>query len=104
MVPEWPSLSKEHKVVEAVKDGSFYGLVRCDVRVPPELMKLFTEMTPLFGHAKLGEAHLSPHLRQFVVSSGTSSARSLKLRSSSTKKRQKMQRSFRKSLAIKFSR
>ena len=45
LVPEWPSLSKEHKVVEAVKDGSFYGLVRCDVRVPPELMEHFSEMT-----------------------------------------------------------
>ena len=70
--PKWPPLSTEHKVVEAVKDGSFFGLVRCDVRVPPELMEHFSEMTPLFGHAKLGEAHLSPHMREFVVLSVTS--------------------------------
>ena len=59
-------------MVEAVEDGSFFGLVRCDVQVPPVLMDHFSEMTPLFGHAKLGEAHLSSHMREFVTSSGMS--------------------------------
>ena len=70
--PKWPSLPTKHKVRDAVKDGSFFGLVRCDVRVPPELMEHFSEMTPLFGHARLGEEHLSPHMRAYVVSSGIS--------------------------------
>ena len=52
--PKWAPLSTELMVLDAVKDGSFFGLVRCDVRVPPELMEHFSEMTPLFGHAKLG--------------------------------------------------
>ena len=60
--PKWPSLPTKHKVLDAVKDGSFFGLVRCDVRVPPELMEHFSEMTPLFGHARLGEEHISPHI------------------------------------------
>ena len=55
-----------------VKDGSFFGLVRRDVRVPPELMEHFSEMIPLLGHARLGEEHLSPHMRAYVVSSGIS--------------------------------
>ena len=59
-------------MLDAVKDGSFFGLVRCDVRVPPELMEHFSEMTPLFGHARLGEEHLFPHMRAYVVSSGIS--------------------------------
>ena len=32
--PKWPPLPTEHKVLDAVKDGSFFGLVRCDMRVP----------------------------------------------------------------------
>ena len=35
-------------------------------------MEHFLEMTPLFGHARLGEEHLSPHMRAYVVSSGIS--------------------------------
>ena len=58
--PEWSPLPTKHEVLNAVRDGSFFGLVRCDVRVPPELMGLFSEMTPMFGHARLGEEHLSP--------------------------------------------
>ena len=57
--PKWSPLSTELQVLSAVKDGSFFGLVRCDVRVPPELMDHFSEMSPLFGHAKLGEEHMS---------------------------------------------
>ena len=45
-------------MLDAVKDGSFFCLVSCDVRVPPELMDRFSELSPLFGHAKLGEEHL----------------------------------------------
>ena len=35
-------------------------------------MEHFSEMTPLFGHANLGEEHLSPHMRAYVASSGMS--------------------------------
>ena len=35
-------------------------------------MDRFSEMSPLFGHAKLGEEHMSPHMRAFVVLSGMS--------------------------------
>ena len=70
--PKWAPLSTELMVLDAVKDGSFFGLVRCDVRVPPELMEHFSEMTPLFGLSKLGQGHLSLHMRAHVVLSGMS--------------------------------
>ena len=70
--PKCSQLSTELQVLNAVKDGSFFGLVRCDVQVPPELMDHFSEMSPLFGHAKLGEEHMSPHMKAYVVSSGMS--------------------------------
>ena len=35
-------------------------------------MEHFSEMTPLFGHARIGEEHLSPHMRAYVVLSGIS--------------------------------
>ena len=70
--PKWAPLSTELQVLDAVRDGSFFGLVRCDVQVPPELEDRFSEMSPLFGHAKLGEEHMSAHMRSFVVSSGMS--------------------------------
>ena len=65
-------LSTEHKVLDAVKDRSFFGLVRCDVWVPSELMEHYSQMTPLFGNAKLGDEHLSPHMKAYVISSGMS--------------------------------
>ena len=59
----WSPLPTGWEVLNAVIDVSFFSLFRCDVRVSPELMDLFSEMTPLFGHARLGEEHLSPHMR-----------------------------------------
>ena len=38
--------------------------------MPSELMDRFSEMSPLFGHAKLGEEDMSPQMRAFSVSSG----------------------------------
>ena len=44
--PKWSPLSTELQVLNAVKDGSFFDLVRCDVRVPPELMDIFFRDEP----------------------------------------------------------
>ena len=42
------------------------------MRVPTELMDPFSEMSPLFGYAKIREEHMSPHMKAYMVSSGMS--------------------------------
>ena len=64
--PSLPALSTIVSVIRSVRDGSFFGLVECDIHVPEHLYDKFSEMSPLFGHTKLGDEILSDHMRTFV--------------------------------------
>ena len=50
----------EKNALEKIADGSFYGLIECDIEVPAELEKKFSEMAPIFKNAEVGREHLSP--------------------------------------------
>lgn len=52
--------------VDKIRSGRFYGLVECDIRVPPELEEKFSEMAPIFKNVEVGREHLSEHMRSFA--------------------------------------
>ena len=43
----------EEQVLEAVKEGTLFGMVECDIKVPEELKSHFEEMTPIFKNTKV---------------------------------------------------
>ena len=52
--------------VERIRDGKFFGLVECDIRVPPELEEKFDEMSPIFKNVEIGRGDLSKHMQEFA--------------------------------------
>ena len=58
-----------HQIIQAVKDGEIFGLIRCDVRVPTHLRRKFSEMPPVFRNISVSRHDLSEHMAQFAESS-----------------------------------
>ena len=43
----------QQQILAAVVDGTLFGMVECDVRVPEELQDYFSEMQPVFKNASV---------------------------------------------------
>ena len=54
-------------VVEAVKNGRLFGLVRCDVEVPDNLRAFFAEMTPVFKNVEISREDIGTHMKDFAT-------------------------------------
>ena len=56
----------EMKILEGVKDGSLFGCVLCDIRVPnnPAARKKFAEMTPIFKNCEISHNDIGPYMWQ----------------------------------------
>lgn len=52
--------------IKMITDGSFFGLVECDISVPDELKDKFSEMAPIFKNIEVGREHLSEHMKDFA--------------------------------------
>ena len=63
----WKELSEE-RLISRIASGAFYGLVECDVHVPPHLEGKFSEMAPIFKNALVGREHLSPIMLEHAES------------------------------------
>ncbi len=54
------------QILKGVRDGSIFGLVECDLRVPPESRDYFTEMPPIFKNVNISMADIGNHMRQYA--------------------------------------
>jgi hypothetical protein len=43
----------------------FFGLIECDIAVPPHLRQKFSEMSPIFKNVSVGREHVSAHMREY---------------------------------------
>ena len=60
--PRWTMT--HHQILAAVVDGTLFGMVECDVRVPEELQDYFSEMQPVFKNASVTRDDIGPFMRQ----------------------------------------
>ena len=60
--PRWSMT--QHHILAAVVDGTLFGMVECDVRVPEELQDYFSEMQPVFKNASVTRDDIGPFVRQ----------------------------------------
>jgi hypothetical protein len=51
------------RYVEQIRDGSFFGMVECDIVVPQELRSKFSEMAPIFKNVAVGSDQLGEGMR-----------------------------------------
>ena len=62
--PRWKMTQQQ--IIAAVVDGTLFGMVECDVRVPPELQDHFAEMQPIFKNATVTRDDIGPFMRQYA--------------------------------------
>ena len=56
----------QQQILAAVVDGTLFGMVECDVRVPEELQDYFSEMQPVFKNASVTRDDIGPFMRQYA--------------------------------------
>ena len=56
----------EAGILEAVRDGTFFGAVECDISVPDSLRDKFHEMAPIFKHAEIRYTDAGPFMQRYV--------------------------------------
>ena len=56
----------QQQIITAVVDGTLFGMVECDVRVPEHLQDHFAEMQPIFKNANVTRDDIGPFMRQYA--------------------------------------
>jgi hypothetical protein len=58
------------RYVQQIRDGSFFGMVECDIIVPEELKSKFSEMAPIFKNVEVGRDQLGEGMKERARESG----------------------------------
>ena len=53
-----------------IKDGSLFGLVECDIRVPDTLLQDFAEMPPIFKNTEISRNDIGDHMKAYAEKEG----------------------------------
>ena len=56
----------QQQIITAVVDGTLFGMVECDVRVPEHLQDHFAEMQPIFKNTTVTRDDIGPYMRQYA--------------------------------------
>ena len=55
-----------HSIIAAVIDGTLFGMVECDVRVPDNLLEYFAEMQPIFKNTTVTRDDIGSFMQQYA--------------------------------------
>ena len=66
LYPKQNRLNDVESIVNAIRDGSFFGFIECDIRVPEALKDKFSEMGPVFKNVEVSRDQLSEHMLSFA--------------------------------------
>ena len=64
----------QNEILTAVIDGTLFGMVECDVRVPDNLREYFSEMQPVFKNVTVTRDDIGPFTRQYAEENDIMSA------------------------------
>ena len=64
----------QQQIIAAVVDGTLFGMVECDVRVPEHLQDHFAEMQPVFKNVTVTRDDIGPFMRQYAEENDIMSA------------------------------
>ena len=56
----------QNEILAAVIDGTLFGMIECDIHVPPELRPYFSEMQPIFKNANVTRDDIGPFMRNYA--------------------------------------
>ena len=63
----------QQQIIAAVVDGTLFGMIECDIRVPSELRAHFAEMQPIFKNATVTRDDIGPFMREYAEENDTMS-------------------------------
>ena len=63
--PKWKMTQKQ--IIAAAVDGSLFGAIVCDIRVPSELRAHFAEMQPIYKNAMMTRDDIGPSMQQYAI-------------------------------------
>ena len=55
----------KQQILEAIQEGSLFGLVECDIKVPEHLKDYFSEMTPIFKNTKICRDDIGEAMKKY---------------------------------------
>ena len=64
----------QNEILTAVIDGTLFGMVKCDIHVPPEFRPYFSEMQPVFKNLTVTRDDIGPFMRQYAEENDIMSA------------------------------
>ena len=64
----------QNEILAAVIDGTLFGMIECDIHVPPELRPYFSEMQPVFKNVTVIRDDIGPFMRQYAEENDIMSA------------------------------
>ena len=64
----------QNEILAAVIDGTLFGMIECDIHVPPELRPYFSEMQPVFKNVTATRDDIGPFMRQYAEENDIMSA------------------------------
>lgn len=64
------STRTESEMISDIKNGTMFGLVKCDLHVPDHLSSKFSEMAPIFKNTEISRADLRGHMKSFAEEDG----------------------------------
>ena len=56
----------QQQIIAAVVDGTLFGMIECDVRVPEHLQDHFSEMQPIFKNVTVSRDDIGPYMSQYA--------------------------------------
>ena len=56
----------DRDIIEAIQKDKMFGLVKCDVEVPSDLRKHFSEMPPVFKNTKISKEDIGGFMREYA--------------------------------------
>ena len=62
----------ENAILNAIREGTFYGFLEVDIRVPEDIMEKFHEMSPLFCTSNIPLGEFGQHMVEHVEKLGLS--------------------------------
>ena len=56
----------EQQILEAIQEGTLFGLVECDIKVPEHLRTHFDEMTPIFKNTDVSLEDIGEPMKKYA--------------------------------------
>jgi hypothetical protein len=57
---------KEAEIIAAIQSGELFGVIECDINVPPHLIQYFSELPPIFKNTDVTPADAGPFMEKFA--------------------------------------